>query len=331
MNRIKKVVLISIILFIIGSIAIVSDGFTNWDLSINSIMSERNGDMIKAKLINSGTDLDNREFQEYSFTVLPIDAMDKRIKLFEQIWTKESNENIEEYLKVDIDNTKSVFRITSLQPASTQAKVTFCCQSNEKVKATLTIDWKQKWLGYNTNRGVIVSLSDIKHSEYNNIVSFEDSIAHNIGIYNSSLVYTIARDVDYQVSRTKISIESFKSDQFHQSVTIVDSSQDINTNNNLTIECIEKMFINQESNFTYDEFVNNLNQDINSDWDYNRKVDIKKYRYFGYKLSYQCTFVCEGQTRVQSLVLYFFIETNDLNIIIIDPTSLNLGVTSIIF
>lgn len=324
----KRLLILICFVLLVGSVALVSDGFTNWDLDYESSLSiKENTVSMKVKLLREGKDENGHDYQEYNYSVLPTDTTNKNVILKEKKWSKTSSLNIDEYLTVEINNTNSTFKITSLKASSTQATIILCCQEDENVKAQMTIDWRQKWLGYNQENPK-VNLFDLKKNCPTSVSIVDDSLAHKIGIYDSSSDYTIARDVTYTVNRGSVTYSTFKANTISNNVTIVDNPNQITSYAEYSSEVIDRTFFGNYS-LLYEDLCTGIFKDT-SEWSNSRRIEILRYKYYGYKIVYNCTFKCEQVTKQQEVELYFFLEVSDLGVNVL-PQSLVLDVENIIF
>lgn len=125
---------------------------------------------------------------------------------------------------------------------------------------------------YNTK----IELNDIENKYYNKISDYEDKIAHEIGIYNLTELYTIPLEIDYEIKRNNINYKSFVCNNITKNVTYVEYNSSINDNNKNIIKLFNNYFNNEEIN----NLDNYIKLDVKESWNDERIDYINKYLFY---------------------------------------------------
>ena len=256
----KKKILFVVLFILIICLIVITFCFRNNESSSN-IESENNNVYLKI-------DLQKQEQDYYEYNYLIVGSNDK-LFIKEKNWLSNCLQNIDDYVEIKIENNK--IYITLIKDSSTRLMINFGVENNSCEKKII-VDWKQKWNGFN-EYNTKIELNDIENKYYNKISDYEDKIAHEIGIYNLTELYTIPLEIDYEIKRNNINYKSFVCNNITKNVTYVDYNSSINANNKNIIKLFNNYFNNEEIN----NLDNYIKLDVKESWNDERIDYINKY------------------------------------------------------
>ena len=174
----KKKILFVVLFILIICLIVITFCFRNNESSSN-IESESNNVYLKI-------DLQKQEQDYYEYNYL-IGGSNDKLFIKEKNWLSNCLQNIDDYVEIKIENNK--IYIILIKDSSIRLMINFGVENNSCEKKII-VDWKQKWNGFN-EYNTKIELNDIENKYYNKISDYEDKIAHEIGIYNLTELYTI--------------------------------------------------------------------------------------------------------------------------------------------
>ena len=222
-------------------------------------------------------------------------------------WSSYCLQKVEDYINIKIENN-NIF-IELIKDSSIRLIIVFGVENNTCEKK-IVIDWKQKWKGFNEYVSK-PELNDIENKYYNKLFDYENKIAHEIGIYNLTDLYTIPLEIDYEVERYNLNYKSFVCNNITKNVNYVDYNSIIKNNNKNIIELFNKYFNNEEIN-NLDKYVR---LDIKESWNDNRIDYINKYLFYGIEIKYDALYLFKNEKKKINLDLMFFIPIKKLNLL----------------
>lgn len=290
------------ILFVILGLLIISFIFVFLcfkDKEVSSSIESNDNVYLKIDLQKQEND-----YYEYNYSII---GSNDNLYIKEKKWSSYCLQNVEDYINIKIENN-NIF-IELIKDSSIRLIIVFGVENNTCEKK-IVIDWKQKWKGFNEYVSK-PELNDIENKYYNKLFDYENKIAHEIGIYNLTDLYTIPLEIDYEVERYNLNYKSFVCNNITKNVNYVDYNSIIKNNNKNIIELFNKYFNNEEIN-NLDKYVR---LDIKESWNDNRINYINKYLFYGIEIKYDALYLFKNEKKKINLDLMFFIPIKKLNLL----------------
>ena len=290
------------ILFVILGLLIISFIFVFLcfkDKEVSSSIESNNNVYLKIDLQKQEND-----YYEYNYSII---GSNDNLYIKEKKWSSYCLQNVDDYINIKIENN-NIF-IELIKDSSIRLIIVFGVENNTCEKK-IVIDWKQKWKGFNEYVSK-PELNDIENKYYNKLFDYENKIAHEIGIYNLTDLYTIPLEIDYEVERYNLNYKSFVCNNITKNVNYVDYNSIIKNNNKNIIELFNKYFNNEEIN-NLDKYVR---LDIKESWNDNRIDYINKYLFYGIEIKYDALYLFKNEKKKINLDLMFFIPIKKLNLL----------------
>ena len=293
----KKKILFAILGLLIISFIFIFLCFK--DKEVSSSIESNNNVYLKIDLQKQEND-----YYEYNYSII---GSNDNLYIKEKKWSSYCLQNVEDYINIKIENN-NIF-IELIKDSSVRLIIVFGVENNTCEKK-IVIDWKQKWKGFNEYVSK-PELNDIENKYYNKLFDYENKIAHEIGIYNLTDLYTIPLEIDYEVERYNLNYKSFVCNNITKNVNYVDYNSIIKNNNKNIIELFNKYFNNEEIN-NLDKYVR---LDIKESWNDNRIDYINKYLFYGIEIKYDALYLFKNEKKKINLDLMFFIPIKKLNLL----------------
>ena len=293
----KKKILFAILGLLIISFIFVFLCFK--DKEVSSSIESNNNVYLKIDLQKQEND-----YYEYNYSII---GSNDNLYIKDKKWSSYCLQNVEDYINIKIKNN-NIF-IELIKDSSIRLIIVFGVENNTCEKK-IVIDWKQKWKGFNEYVSK-PELNDIENKYYNKLFDYENKIAHEIGIYNLTDLYTIPLEIDYEVERYNLNYKSFVCNNITKNVNYVDYNSIIKNNNKNIIELFNKYFNNEEIN-NLDKYVR---LDIKESWNDNRIDYINKYLFYGIEIKYDALYLFKNKKKKINLDLMFFIPIKKLNLL----------------
>lgn len=293
----KKKILFAILGLLIISFIFIFLCFK--DKEVSSSIESNNNVYLKIDLQKQEND-----YYEYNYSII---GSNDNLYIKEKKWSSYCLQNVEDYINIIIENN-NIF-IELIKDSSIRLIIVFGVENNTCEKKII-IDWKQKWKGFNEYVSK-PELNDIENKYYNKLFDYENKIAHEIGIYNLTDLYTIPLEIDYKVERYNLNYKSFVCNNITKNVNYVDYNSIIKNNNKNIIELFNKYFNNEEIN-NLDKYVR---LDIKESWNDNRIDYINKYLFYGIEIKYDALYLFKNEKKKINLDLMFFIPIKKLNLL----------------
>lgn len=293
----KKKILFAILGLLIISFIFVFLCFK--DKEVSSSIESNNNVYLKIDLQKQEND-----YYEYNYSII---GSNDNLYIKDKKWSSYCLQNVEDYINIKIENN-NIF-IELIKDSSIRLIIVFGVENNTCEKK-IVIDWKQKWKGFNEYVSK-PELNDIENKYYNKLFDYENKIAHEIGIYNLTDLYTIPLEIDYEVERYNLNYKSFVCNNITKNVNYVDYNSIIKNNNKNIIELFNKYFNNEEIN-NLDKYVR---LDIKESWNDNRIDYINKYLFYGIEIKYDALYLFKNEKKKINLDLMFFIPIKKLNLL----------------
>lgn len=290
------------ILFVILGLLIISFIFVFLcfkDKKVSSSIESNNNVYLKIDLQKQEND-----YYEYNYSII---GSNDNLYIKDKKWSSYCLQKVEDYINIKIENN-NIF-IELIKDSSIRLIIVFGVENNTCEKK-IVIDWKQKWKGFNEYVSK-PELNDIENKYYNKLFDYENKIAHEIGIYNLTDLYTIPLEIDYEVERYNLNYKSFVCNNITKNVNYVDYNSIIKNNNKNIIELFNKYFNNEEIN-NLDKYVR---LDIKESWNDNRIDYINKYLFYGIEIKYDALYLFKNEKKKINLDLMFFIPIEKLNLL----------------
>ena len=190
-------------------------GLFNWsnlvvkrsDNNIGSeLQVEQSVENMRVALLNKAENQDGSISYTYGFTITPENSTRKDIS--GTLSFIDGTEGIEEFLTFSIDQANMQFTITKKADFSHKAKLILTCNADPSVKATITLDCKQHFLGFN----------DVSEKTYRQVLTENDSIsidalkadgASEINASNFTSVFTVRTNTGYRVEQITANLTGY--------------------------------------------------------------------------------------------------------------------------
>lgn len=290
------------ILFVILGLLIISFIFVFLcfkDKEVSSSIESNNNVYLKIDLQKQEND-----YYEYNYSII---GSNDNLYIKDKKWSSYCLQKVEDYINIKIENNNIFIKL--IKDSSIRLIIVFGVENNTCEKK-IVIDWKQKWKGFNEYVSK-PELNDIENKYYNKLFDYENKIAHEIGIYNLTDLYTIPLEIDYEVERYNLNYKSFVCNNITKNVNYVDYNSIIKNNNKNIIELFNKYFNNEEIN-NLDKYVR---LDIKESWNDNRIDYINKYLFYGIEIKYDALYLFKNEKKKINLDLMFFIPIKKLNLL----------------
>lgn len=150
-------------------------------------------------LLNKNENQDGSISYTYTFTITPDNATRKDIS--GNLFFVDNTEGIENFLEFSINQQDSTFTITKKADFSHKARLVLSCNADPSVKATINLDCKQYFKGFN----------DVSEKTYHKLLDSEHNMALNeikndgassINADNFSTIYTVATRTKWRIEET---------------------------------------------------------------------------------------------------------------------------------
>lgn len=290
------------ILFVILGLLIISFIFIFLcfnDKEVSSSIESNDNVYLKIDLQKQEND-----YYEYNYSII---GSNDNLYIKDKKWSSYCLQKVEDYINIKIENNNIFIKL--IKDSSIRLIIVFGVENNICEKK-IVIDWKQKWKGFNEYVSK-PELNDIENKYYNKLFDYENKIAHEIGIYNLTDLYTIPLEIDYEVERYNLNYKSFVCNNITKNVNYVDYNSIIKNNNKNIIELFNKYFNNEEIN-NLDKYVR---LDIKESWNDNRIDYINKYLFYGIEIKYDALYLFKNEKKKINLDLMFFIPIKKLNLL----------------
>lgn len=326
-KQIKKKTLIigSTVMLLFLGVGVWSSNITS--LPNNGLVTEEKSKGVTVKKMSAGTNEQGQAYVTYSYTITPDYTTNKNIVVKSLAFTDGSVEDTpSNYVTVSIDNNASTFTVVQLADFSKQLSLTLASQSDESVTAVITIDCKQKWLGYTANTEYT-----FYNSSNNSTRDSTDNQLLNLSNQGYSEVYTIA------INQLRPSVDSRTTVAAYECYSNSLTSDFVTTENDILTTSNEELTIFKSYAEKYAEggqFSFNdamiLKTNVNNKWSDEKKLNIMNYKYYGFCIEEDVTLTLYNQkktVRVKTFLAYY-VSSFSLSI---NPTSLTVEQNQIIF
>ena len=164
----------------------------------SELQVEQQAENMRVALLNKTENQDGSISYTYNFTITPENATRKDIS--GTLSFIDGTEGIEEFLTFSIDQANMQFTITKKADFSHRAQLVLKCNADPSVRATMTLDCKQHFLGFN----------DVSEKTYRQVLSENDSVsidalkvdgATEINAGNFTSVFTVRTNTGYRVEQ----------------------------------------------------------------------------------------------------------------------------------
>ena len=161
---------------------------------------------MSVKLMNKTENQDGSISYTYTYTVMPGNSTRKDI--IGELSFVDGTEGIDEFLSFNIDQDNKRFTITKKADFAHQAKLVLTCNANTNIKATITLDCKQYFKGYN----------DVSEKTYQSLLTNTNSVsvssirndgAREMNATNFSEVYTIPTRTNWRVDHISATVTGY--------------------------------------------------------------------------------------------------------------------------
>lgn len=284
---------------------------TNSDIQTTEILEN-----MSVKLLKKTTNNDGSISYEYSYSVLPEGSTRKDIT--GNLFFIDESEGIDDYLIFTIDEVKSTFTITKKADFSHQAKLELSCNANPNVKASITIDCKQYFKGFN----------NVNEKTYHQLLSDENSVlisdietdgGTTIDANYFSTEYTIPINAQYRIDQVKATLNGYVTGDDIESmsdsgVTITDS------------------FTIAQADLKGDFTLENLQNAVYNDSAFMEGTDAYTFSqsaYFGVSYDLAITYNSDNAIKVFTAHMIAVAETSDLDFGV--PTEIDVESDTVIF
>ncbi len=282
---------------------------------------------VEVKKISSGTNDEGKSFITYSYTVTPDYATNKNVVVKSLAFTDTDVEDTpSNYVLVSIDNSASTFTVVQLSDFSHQLTLTLASQADTSVTAEITIDCKQKWLGFT---------SKTEYTFYNSSNSSTRDTTDNQIITQSnkgySETYTIAIDHLRPSIETRSTVAAYECYSNSLTSDFVTTQNNILTtrDNELTIfKTYAEKYLRGEQ-FSFNDAML-LKNNINSKWSDEKKLSIMNYKYYGFCVEEDITLTLYSKKHTVRTKTYLAYYVSSFSLAI-NPTSLTVEQNQIIF
>lgn len=315
-------------LLLLGGLGI-SNIIKNSDNKINDgeILTDVISNGVTVKKLSSGTNDNGQSYVTYSYTVTPDYATNKNIFVKTLAFTDLSvDDNPSAYVNVSINNSASTFTVTQLAAFSNQLTLTLASEADITVTCDVTIDCKQKWLGFTTVNEFEFYFSQTGSTT----LSGYDSNLRNSVDGGYSDIYTIP----LTTSQASISREVVEVNECYSNNT--SSGYVVSYDDLLTTSDEETLVLKSHVDSLLDggsfNFNNcySLKDPINNTWSDEKKLEIMNYKYYGFRVVEDATCTLYGETKTFRLYTYWYYYVSGLNISI-SPTALSVENNQVIF
>lgn len=216
-----------LLLGLIGGVAYKSEGFRNWnvkdwfstektekddedkkDSSSDVQTSVTNSTNMAIRMLAKTENQDGSISLTYSYTITPNNATRKGVTGALSWVDNQVQDSIGSYLEFSVDSSLQTFTITKKADFNHQAQLVLTCDSAQDVNATITIDCKQVFNGF--NQASQKSYSQILTAQ-NDIVlnTIKSDLAHEVGADNKSSIYTIALNDNYTIQSVSYQLTGY--------------------------------------------------------------------------------------------------------------------------
>ncbi len=300
---------------------------SNTFLPNNGLVTEEKTKGVSVKKISSGTNEKGQAYVTYSYTLTPDYATNKNIVVKSLEFTDGSVEDTpSKYVSVSIDNSASTFTVVQLADFANQLSLTLASQSDTNVTAVITIDCKQKWLGFS---------SQIEYTFYNSSnASTRDSTDNqllNLSNQGYSKVYTIA------INQLRPSIDSRTTVAAYECYSNSLTSDFTTTTNDILTTSDEELTIFKSyaekyasgGQFSFNDAMI-LKTNVNNKWSDEKKLNIMNYKYYGFCIEEDVVLTLYNQTQTVRVKTYLAYYVSSLSLAI-NPVSLIVEQNEIVF
>ena len=190
-------------------------GLFNWnnqthqnenEFNDTSLVTEQCVENMRVALMNKTANQDGSISYTYSFAITPENATRKDIS--GALSFIDGTEGIDEFLAFSIDQTNMQFTITKKADFNHRAQLVLKCNADPSVKATITLDCKQHFLGFN----------DVSEKTYRQIIDENNSVsmsslkvdaATELNASNFSTIYTIRTNTAYRIEQMTATVTGY--------------------------------------------------------------------------------------------------------------------------
>ena len=274
------------------------------------------------KMVKDGISEEGIKYQVYSFNIVPSDATYKEIKVKSIDYVvnpKSDDKNVDEVIKVIIDNENSIFTIYQLDDFSTSIKIVFCSVVNENIEAHLLVDCSEKWLGFidPPTSDVVKELDDLVYDKLT-VNDYLMSQFYKI-VNNYSSKYTIPCHhftfEDVEISYVRDSLKEVYVNTIYEDGVfkerIKHEIKDINiTSSAYGIEKTAYNFLKTQSGITYLDMINNFRSDYLL-WNKELKEQVLSSDGYGLCAKFNVMYSLDYKTRTYELNAYLLIGAKD--------------------
>lgn len=325
----KSGVLVALVaLLLLGGAISFTKNFKIDDSNPGNIVTNVESKGVKVKKLASGTNSEGQAYVTYSYTVTPDYATNKNIIIKTLAFTDSSvSENPADFVNVTIDSSSSTFTVTQLADFSHQLTLTLAAEANIAVTCDVTIDCKQKWLGFTdeTEFSIVNNNQNVTQSQIDsNMVGLVD------GGYSDVYTIEIEHPTATIKSRTLIGAYEAYSNTKNAVDFIVGDVNVLESNDTeLTVfnTHLERYLDGGQFSFNNGSY---LKDSVNSNWSDEKKLEIKNYSYFGHKIVEDITFILNDQEQTFRFNTFLYYYTSSFGISIA-PTAISAEQSQIIF
>lgn len=322
----KKTIIYSIITLLLFSSIGVTKIFKDDHGINNDLQTGVSTQGMKIKMLEQGTNDEGRSYVTYSYEVTPDYATNKNIAVKSLNYSNSDLNDANEYVEVEIDNNNSKFTVTKLQDFDKQIKLTLMCEGDNSVTADVLIDCKQRWLGFSN-----VDETAFHNTSYNAVKldSYDNELFSIVdGGYSSIYTIPLTKETATIKERTTIKVVEVYSNS--NNADFVELDENILTSENVEVTVLKSQIENfiggSEFNLNNSMFIKN---DINQKWSDQKKLEIKEYKFYGFKLTQDVTFLLYGEEHTIQVNYYMTYYVSSLSLTI-KPTSLEIESNQII-
>ena len=251
------------LLGILGGVAIKTDGFQDWNFTSKQIEANDVIDDLEAievvenmnvALLSKVTNQDGSTSYTYSYEIGPNDTT--RLHVTGAMSFVDNTQGVNDYLGFSIDETNKTFTIIKKADFAHQAKFVLTCDAKPSVNATIYLDCKQYFTGYN----------DFSEKTYRKLITDQEGVSideiqadmeEEAGVDNLSTDYTIALDNPYRLEHIHYVATAYLTGNNIESMS---SGTSVNKNyaiyqtdlaSDLSLSTlVEKVYADQEYKFT---------------------------------------------------------------------------------
>ncbi len=234
-----------LLLGLIGGVAYKSEGFRNWNIKewFNTSKSEEttektseegletDAEGANVNLLSTYSNDDGSVTYVYGYEFNSNSVTRKGVTASLSFVDANVNDNVSNYLTVEVDNTNQTFSLTKSADFSHQIKLELVSTANSDVKATIKIDCVQKFLGFEAASSMSVNY-DLDDGDFVAKDNLNDILTY-MGAFNVSSTYSIAGNFTPSLDSWSLTLNGMKASNSQMTVSSImncnsDSFSDFN-------------------------------------------------------------------------------------------------------